>query len=323
MKIKLKKILFLITIAITIIASPESFSSVPTEEGLLRNLNNANLPGQFITLKTMVQTAGYADQVSTDQEKTDYVKFLISLENPSAISIVQITYSAAQMLNTQIKSVKYVPDLLGQIKREKVPEKSLFYSVLMMLTSNRSQGMESFLEKNGTAIVKNRTILNEDKIRLLKAYRSFLINNKGKGDAGSPLNPEDPKNKERILSLFRSNTFKRAQNIELVKKDNEFMWKVDWKSAQGFFSNEYRQFRAMEYNTGEAQIDMTAAQYILFNGTNELPKYMNFKDSAGRLFKMQVLGLDNKLKADKRLVDTYEELKKIPTQEDTTYTFLF
>jgi hypothetical protein len=323
MKIQFQKIFFVTAILFSIISSPKSFSSVPTEEGLLRNLNNADLPGQFITLKAMVQTAGYADKVSTDQEKTDYVKFLISLENPSAISLVQITYSAAQMLNTQIKSVKYVPDLLGQIKREKVPEKSLFYSVLMMLTSNRSQGMEAFLEKNGTAIVKNRTILNEDKIRLLKAYRSFLINNKGRGDAGSPLNPEDPKNKERILSLFRSNTFKRAQNIELVKKENEFMWKVDWKSAQGFFSNEDRQFRAIEYNTGEAQIDMTAAQYILFNGTNELPKYMNFKDSTGRLFKMQVLGLDNKLKTDKRLVDTYEELKKIPTQEDTTYTFLF
>jgi hypothetical protein len=323
MKIQFQKIIFLAIAALSIISSPNSFSSVPTEEGLLRNLNNADLPGQFITLKTMVQTAGYANKVITDQEKTDYVKFLISLENSPIISLVQITYSSAQMLNTQIKSVKYVPDLLGQIKREKVPEKSLFYSILMMLTSNRSQGVEAFLEKNGTAIVKNRTILNEDKIRLLKAYRSFLINNKGRGDAGSPLNPEDPKNKERILSLFRSNTFKRAQNIELVKKENEFMWKVDWKSAQGFFSNEERHFRAIEYNTGEAQIDMTAAQYTLFNGTNELPKYMSFKDSTGRLFKMQVLGMDNKLKADKRLVDTFLELKKIPTQEDTTYTFLF
>ena len=309
-------------IALLMITSLSVHASVPTEEGLLRNLNNADLPGKNITLKTMVQTVGSVDKGASDQEKTEYVKFLINLEGP-AIALLQVNYSSAQMLNTQVKHVKYVPDLLAQIRKEKVPEKSLFYGIFMMLTTNRSQGVEAFLEKNGVSIVKNKTIFNEDKIKLLRAYRSFLITNKGKGDAGSPLNPEDPKVKEKILGLFRSNTFKRAENIELVKKENEFMWKVDWKSSQGFFSNEERQFRAFEHSTGEGAISMDANQYILFNGTNEMPKFLNFKDSTGHLFKMQVLGLDNKTKSDKRLSDVFEELKKIPTQEDPTYTFLF
>ncbi len=290
-------------------------ASVPTEEGLLRNLNNADLPGQYVTVKTMVQSL-------TEADKTDYVKFQISIDGPNNISLLQTTYSNGQMLNSQIKGVKYIPDLLSQIKREKAPEKSLFYSVLMMLTTNRSQGMEAFLEKNGVAVVKNRNILNEDKIKLLRAYRSHLVNNKGKGDAGSPLNPEDPKNKEKVLELFRSNTFKRAKNIELVKKDNEFMWKVDWKSAQGFFSNEERQFRAVDYSTADSQIKIEANSYLLFNGTNELPKFMNVKDSTGQLYKIQTLGLDVK-RTDKRLAESYEELKKAPGQSDAGFSFLY
>lgn len=72
----------------------------------------------------------------------------------------------------------------------------------MMLTTNRSQGVEVFLEKNGVSVVKNKTILNEDKMKLLRAYRTHLVNSKGKGDAGSPLNPEDPKIKEKDFGSF-------------------------------------------------------------------------------------------------------------------------
>lgn len=309
MKIMISKLMLAIFITTSLHAS------VPTEEGLLKNLNNADLPGSNITVKMLVQSLN-------EQDKTEYIKLQLSLDNPNSITALQTIYSNGQMLNSQVKSVKYIPDLLAQIKREKAPEKSMFYAVLMMLSTNRSQGVEAFLEKNGIGVVKNKTILNEDKMRLLRAYRSHLVNNKGRGDTGSPLNPEDPKNKEKVLDLFRSNTFKRAKNIELVKKDNEFMWKVDWKSAQGYFSNEERQFRALDYNTGDSQIKLEASNYLLFNGTNELPKFMNLKDSKGALYKVQTLGLEIK-RNDKRLTESYEELKKNPNLEDSTNSFLF
>ena len=311
----MKKLLFKALLVFTV--SMPAFSSVPTEEGLLRNLNNADLPGQFITVKMMVQSL-------TEADKSEYLKLQIALDGNN-VGLLQTVYSNGQMMNSQIKSVKYFPDLLSAIRREKSPEKSMFYGILMMLTTNKSQGVEAFLEKNGVNVVKNKTILNEEKLKLLRAYRSHLVNNKGKGDAGSPLNPDDPKAKERVLDLFRSNTFKRAKNIELVKKDNEFMWKVDWKSAQGFFSNEERHFRALDYATPDAQVKIEANNYLLFNGTNELPKFLNVKDTAGQLYKVQTLGLDIK-RADKRLVESYEELKKapVPAAEQTDiYSFLF
>ena len=308
----MKKLFFNVLVILAISSTAQA--SVPTEEGLLRNLNNADLPGEHITVKMMVQSLSESD-------KSEYVKLQLSLDNAN-ISVLQTIYSNGQMQSSQIKSVKYFPDLLTAIKREKSPEKSMFYGIMMMLTTNRSQGMEAFLEKNGINVVKNKTILNEEKLRLLRAYRAHLINNKGKGDAGSPLNSDDPRTKERILDLFRSNTFKRAKNIELVKKDNEFMWKVDWKLAQGYFSNEERQFRAIDYATPDAQIKIEASSYLLFNGTNELPKFMNVKDSAGQLYKIQTLGLDIK-RVDKRLAESFEEMKKAPGQTETNYSFLF
>ena len=56
------------------------FAAVPTEEGLLKNLNNADISGNLITIKSMVQNSGIAVGAVTETEapKADYFKFLIS-----------------------------------------------------------------------------------------------------------------------------------------------------------------------------------------------------------------------------------------------------
>lgn len=317
----------LITI-FTLVLSLTTLAAVPTEEGLLKNLNNAGIPGNLITIKAMVQNSSPAVGAVTETEatKADFYKFVLSIENPNIVSLFQVTYSNSQMLNNQIKDVKYIPDLLNAIKREKSPEKGMFYAVLMMLTTNRSQGVEAFLEKGGVQIVRNRNILNEDKMKLLRSYRTYLANNKGKGDANSPLNPPDPQNKAKILELFRANTFQRSKNIELIKNENEFLWKADWKSVKGYFTNEERRLRIMEYITGDTSIKLDAKDYILFNGTNELPKYILFKDSKGQTAKMQILGLDTKNNREKKLTERYEEARKsVPATKggETSYSFLF
>ncbi|MGZ3789651.1 MAG: hypothetical protein ACXVLQ_14070 [Bacteriovorax sp.] len=310
----------IISLALTFSA----MGSVPTEEGLLKNLNNAGIPGNLITIKAMIQGATPAAPAEIDSGKTDFYKFVISLENPNIISFFQVAYSNGQMLTSQIKDVKYVPDLLAAIKREKSPEKGLFYSVLMMLATNRAQGVETFLEKSGVQIVKNKNILNEEKMKLLRAYRTYLANNKGKGDANSPLNPADPQNKAKVIELFRANTFERSKNIELAKLDNEFVWKVDWKAVQAYFTNEERRLRKIEYSNGESASKLEATDYVLFNGTNELPKYITFKDSKGQTAKIQILSLETKTNREKKLSERYEEAKKSASSANAeSFSFLF
>ena len=292
----------------------DSQASVPTEEGLLKNLNNSELPGPFITLKMM-------SSPTLEPEKAEYIKLYIQSELSGPIAVTQSIYSNSQMLPSQLKSVKYFPDIVSYLRKEKQPERHIFNSLLVMLSTNRSLAFESFLEKNGVSIVKNKTLLNEDKIRLLRQYRAHLINSKGRGDAGSPLNPEDPKAKERVLDLFRANSFKRARNIELTKKDGEFLWKVDWKVAQAYFTNEERRFRLIEYSTTDSSIKLEASQYLMFNGINELPKFFNLVDSSGINYKIQTLGMEVK-KIDKKPAEYFEEYKKLPNLSEVNLSFL-
>lgn len=315
-------------VVFTFLFTFSSFASVPTEEGLLKNLNNANIPGNLITVKAMIlnPTLSAGGGTETEASKADFYKFVISTENPNVISLLQVAYSNSQMQNGQIRSVKYIPDLLAAIKKEKVAEKGMFYAVLMMLTTNKPQGVETFLDKSGVQIVRNKNLLNEDKMKLLRTYRTYLANNKGKGDANSPLNPPDPQNKAKVLELFRENTFSRSKNIELVKNENEFMWKVDWRSVKAYFSNEERRLRQMDYVSGDTNVKLEASDYVLFNGTNELPKMIMFKDSKGSMAKIQILGLDTKTNREKKLSERYEETSKLApatTSGETSYSFLF
>ena len=313
-----------------LILSFSAIASVPTEEGLLKNLNNAGIPGNLITIKAMAQSAGggQVGSVGTEIEanKTDYYKFVISLENPKSVGLLQVAYSNGQMLASQIRDVKYVPDLLAAIKKEKTIERGLFYSVMMMLATNNSQGVELFLEKGGVQVVKNKNILNEEKMKLLRTYRTYLATIKGKGEASSPLNPTDPQNKAKIIELFRANTFERSKNIELVKLENEFVWKVDWKSTKAYFSNEERRLRILDYTVADTTVKLEANDYVLFNGTNELPKMITFKDSRGMISKLQILSLDTKNNREKKLNERFDEAKKsIPatTGVEANYSFLF
>lgn len=308
----------------TLLFSLKIFAAVPTEEGLLKNLNNAGIPGNLITIKTMVQGAPIGNVTESEGTKTEYYKFVISLENPGTVSLLQVAYSNAQMQNSQIRDVKYISDLVTAIKREKSPERGMFYAALVMLATNRSTGMEAFLEKGGVQIVRNKNLLNEEKMKLLRAYRTYLATNKGKGEANSPLNPADPQNKAKVLELFRANTFERSKNIELAKVDNEFMWRVDWKSVQAYFSNEERRLRKLEYTNADLNTRLDANEYVMFNGTNELPKFIFVKDTKGQTTKMQVLGLDTKTNREKKLTERYEEAKKAaPQGQVENFSFLY
>jgi hypothetical protein len=320
----MKTFIMLIFLSISLAAN----SAVPTEEGLLKNLNNSNVSGNLITVKASIQnlspTVGSVSEA--ESVKPEFYKWVLSLENPNAISLLQVSYTNSQMMSGQIHDVKYIPDLLTAIKKEKSPEKGMFYAVLMMLTTNQPQGLESFLEKGGASIVRNKNILNEEKIKLLRTYRTYLANNKGKGEANSPLNPPDPQSKAKVLELFKANTYQRSSNVELIKTENEFLWKADWKSVKGYFSNEERRLRIMELASGDNTMKLEASEYVLFNGINELPKFILFKDLKGQSSKMQILSLETKTNREKKLIERFEETKKniqVQKNGETSYSFLF
>lgn len=278
------------------------FASVPTEEGLLRNLNNSNLPGNLITIK--------ANIIKGEGARTDYYKFILGLDG-ALIGLYQINFSNPQMLANQVQDIKYIPDLIAALRKEKSLDKGLFYGALVMLATNRSSAMEVFLEKNGIAITKNKDIINQEKLDLLKTYRSYLTTYKGKGETNSPLNPADPKEKAKILEVFKSSIYQRAKNISLTKIENEFFWEVDWRNVKGFFTNEDREMRSIIYTAVDASARIDATNYISFNNNNRFPKYMTYKDTSGEQFKITVQSEDIKKSPDFNFHARFEESKKL------------
>ena len=267
-------------------------AAVPTEEGLLKNLNNPAPNGNMVTIKMAAQN--------------DFYKLVFYIEKNGVIGLVQVTYSDSQMQNSQIKNVKFFPDFAKVLSLETSPEKSLFYGAMMMLATNRPIGMEIFLNKNGVKVAKNRELMNEEKIALLKSYKSYLANSKGKGESDSPLNPSNPEERTKAISLFKSNTYTRSRNISLIKEGSDFYWKADWQSVQGIFSNEERRLKRFDYKNQEG----------------ELPKNIEVKNDKGLSVKVQILGEEVSFKKDKDFEDFKKKISNKKERGDTP-SFLY
>jgi hypothetical protein len=267
-----------------VLAAHSLFAAIPTEEGLLRNLNNPTPSGKVITIEMSI--------------KDEFYKLSFMLDKPGAVSMLQVVYSDSQMHPAQMRDVKFIQDFLTVLSKDKNSERSLFYGALLMLASNQPSGMEIFLDKNGVKIPKNRSMMNEEKVELLKSYRTYLVNNRGKGENESPLNPADPQERTKAIALFKSNTYSRSKNITLIKEGTQFFWKVDWKNLQAFFTNEERRLKKLTYKNQDSEFIIEAGEYNAFNGVNELPKNLELKNDKGLNVKIQITGQEVSSKRD-------------------------
>lgn len=312
----MKKILLLALIILT----NTTFAAIPTDEGLLRNPNNQAIFGQQVTLKAEVRKqleGGVAERV-------DHYKFVFTIDDK--ISLLQVNYSNAQMLGSQIQDVKYIYDLEDAIRKDRTPERGMFYGALAMLGTNKAEPIEAFIERTGSSIIKNRALMNEDKMKLIRTYRNYLLTTKGKGEATSPLNPQDPAEKAKVVEIFKSNTFTRSKNIELIKDGNEFLWKADWKSVVGYFTNEERRLKSIEYSDVVAKVKLDASEYAMLNNANEFPRSIFLKDSSGETYKMSFYYQEVKKTPEKKLTERFEEAKKLmtkPLDQKEIFHFIF
>ncbi len=277
-----------------LLAFQSVLAAIPTEEGLLQNLNNQALTGNVVTVKMALK----------QENRNEYLKFIFLLDRPNIISLVQITYGDSQMQSTQIRDIKVIQDLNSKLAQEKLPERNLFYGTLLMLATNKPSGVEVFLKKNGVEITKNKSLMNEEKMKLLRSYKTYLTQNKSKGEADSPLAPTDPEEKNKVISLFKSNTYTQTKNIELVKDGSDFLWKADWKSVQALFSNEERRLKKITYKNLDNEYTIETRDYTSFNGLNELPKYIEISNEKGAVASFQVISEEVNSKRD------LEDIKK-------------
>lgn len=265
--------------------SASLMAAVPTEEGLLKNASNEKIDQPYIAVTFAISKLG-------EDKPQEFYKYIYRVATVNDISLTVFKYSNALMQDAQLLSSVTYPNVLTEIKRNSKNDAGLFNAIMLMLATNQPGGVEAFLAKHGVGIVDNSRMINADKMALLTKYKDFLQKNPGRSDAGSPLNPEDAKQRDKAVELFRENTYKRAPNVELTRRENQFYWRADWKNTQMFFSNETREFRIAEFTEGDQVFKIQAQNYVSLNRKNTIPKMMNIKDSQNQYSKVEILGQD-------------------------------
>jgi len=280
---------------ITLSISQLSFASIPTDEALLKNhINGA--PNNVTILKWVASKESSGQKADDGNE---YVRFVLVKQDK--IGLLQTVFSNAQMLPSQIKSEKWIPDIATQIKKEKNSDRAFFHALCSMLVQNRNEELALVLEKMGQSITPRSALVNEEKMKLLRSYRSYLATNRGRGEEGSPLNPSDKNEKVAVLNLFKSPSVKKSKNVQLEKVRDEFFWKVDYKPVALWFENESRYFRSLKYDLPEGQVEIEAKQFLSFNSTNLFPKTLKVKDLKNEWTTFTLMQFEGKKLLDKAI----------------------
>lgn len=279
------------------------FGSIPLEQGLLRNLSNAEMDGNIGSLKFEISPI-------ENSETKEFVKLIVSNEGDNP-AILVARYAQSSMANNTLLGTELISDTISFSKKDSLLDKRFFMAIISMLTTNKSAPIESLLSKAGVQVTTNASQLSEEKMGLLKEYRDYLKENPGSQDKGSPLVTAQGAERTRLTNLFRSNSFASSDKVELIKIEKEFYWKVDWKGALALFTNEERRLRKFEVLDGTQKASIEMTDYILANSINEFPKQMQVTDSTGKVWKINLLGYETKVNRDKKLAARFEDYKKL------------
>jgi hypothetical protein len=287
-----------ILVLFLILVSFKSFA-MPTAEGLFRNANNKDLAGNLIVITAMAERIeGKRDDSSElENEKIQipvYYKWLLSLEREKIIDLIQVSYNDAQMKEQQVVATRYLPELSKVVALDNSLERSLFYGLLGVFTLNSSRLITPVFTKHAQGFVSNQELMSRDKVHLYKQYKNYLENRQQVDEeANSPLKPEDPEKAKIVEEILTSPMYRDAENVKLERINGKLMWVVDFKNLTAKFSNEDHRLRRLEYQSPMGDIDIRTDEFILFNGSHELPKTMIYKDLAGKRWRLRFLGLSH------------------------------
>jgi hypothetical protein len=273
------------------IVSTFSHAAVPSVEGLFRNPNSQEIDGDLIVLKAVIQ------RESTDEEvtfKPRYYKFIFGLEKENQVQFIQAEYSDGKMATKDLLNTLFVNKLLAKVKGDELLERNLFYSYLMMYGLNKSDGIANILKNNTTNFISNKESLNKDKMDLYDRYKKYLLAIKNdeaiKEELQSPMESEDEEEKKKIQDLRTTNMYNTNEALSLDKEGRNFVLNLNLDGVSAKFTNEEHRLISMKVAKGTSEIEAFFADYILFNGRHELPKFIKLIDQEKNSYNIRFVG---------------------------------
>jgi len=289
--------------AIISLVIASNVQAVPTVEGLFRNVNNKEPSGNLIVVTAMVSKmetaspAGMGEEVEKESaeetKKPAFYKWLISLEKEQSIDVIQVSYEDQSLKEDSVVASKYFPDLKKIVENDSSLERGMFYGLMSVLVLNDSSVLKNILNKYSQGFVSNKELMSREKINLYHRYKVYLEQRQSDEALVSPLEPEDQEKLSSVKETLSAPMYKDAGNVSLSREASELYWKVDLKSITALFGNEDHRLRKIEYQSPLGDLRVIADEYVLFNGSHELPKTMIDKDMAGVNWRVQFTGLSH------------------------------
>jgi hypothetical protein len=322
-----------------------SFGAWPTPEGLFRNSNNADVSGNLIILRFMVEelataTEGDSNPVANppllqvasnptpnaNEMNIPYYKFIFSISNKDTIHFLQVRYNDPSMKMDHVQEINFIPGYVKKITDDNDVERMLFYSLINTLVLNDSRAMNVFLKRYGKDYSTNKELLDANRTNLLLRYKRYLQtikeNSSLKTEIESPLGPKSLEDRGQVTELMSLGLLNHTDKISMTRENNSFFWKLDLQAVVAYFSNEQQRLDRFVYTVGDKTTEVRAANYVLFDGIHELPKDFWMSTVSGKVYKIRMISLEhanNKNEKVEKIVENYKtalkEKKTIPDQK--------
>lgn len=334
-------------------------AAIPTVEGLFRNSNNADVDTDTIVIRVKVEKKAKETLIIGDENKelevtkegessnveklptevTDkkespiYLKLIFEQEDKKPIKLLQVVYENSQMTKEAIIKADLFKNLNELTLKDQNSERVLIYSLLTMFGLNTSEIVSSLLKKHNVDYRSNKEMLDPEKHELMRKYKGYLEAVK-KDDAikdslNSPLESEDEVEKEKLKEIMKRRMYLASNQVRLIRESGKFYWRVKLENLEARFSNVEQNLLNIMLNTPNGQIQSTVSDYVLLDGSHELPKNIIIKDIIDNTFHFQILSFSSFNSKNKTINQRYQEYlemlqkSEVKSSESTNSYFIY
>lgn len=296
------------------------FSYVPTLHSLLRNGNNVDISTSTVVANlALIEIDKVTNQpisIENNQPVKSVVKFLVRNENKTEPILTQVNYKDSSMNNSSL--VNFQERSFGKasqfVTAEGSPDVEIFYSLLAMLLNNKGSLLLNVFKKYNPHFKLNVELADEEKLDLLKKYKTYLEEKKNNADLGikNPMKPEGIEERESINKIKKRYFLKKDFLVKRVKYEDQFFWVVQTEKVYIKFDINHR-LKELRLTTQMNDIEIVFGRFILHGAQMEFPELIWFTDSLGKKYEIKATKLsmfNDNTDSHKKRLKRYTKLSK-------------
>ena len=286
---------------------------------MLRNGDNVDIGKNTLVAKLQIEkTANSIESKNEIIVKDEFLKYVIYNENEKSSQLVELKYIDKTFNLNKLYDINVIPfQSLNNISKNKEKIEQRFYFALMgILLTNNGRLMIEFLQEQGIKVSSNAELLDQNKLKLLKEYKTYLDRkkkDKDNVDLKNPLSPEDDEQKSKVSEVLQKPLIREDGIVKRHKNGHYFGWVVE-SEKMSFIFNDNHQLEEIKLVTLAGELTANLGKYILHGANFQFPEFVKIKVGNGEEFKITLSSLtyfpDNSAAHYKRLQSYQKSIKE-------------